>query len=174
MIRPNDRKLSNRRTPFLWVKTLQTREEACVDFPFPLETHTPFWIGLQALFFLYTIFLQILFWPQGNMPPLIAIFLFFFVEIFKTFYFFILYTFLSMCVNVQENLIFYILIINEKILRPLESEKTVFTKMSVSVCLSVVYSITLDRIIGLNWDLAYFIGAGKVRTSSLTSHIQEK
>ena len=39
----------------------------------------------------------------------------------------------------------------------LGSEKTVF-----------------DRIIGINWVLAYFIGAEKVRKSSLTSQIRLK
>ena len=57
---------------------------------------------------------------------------------------------------------------------PLSQKKTVFTK--VSVCLSVVdvCGITLDRIIRLNWASAHFIRAEKVRTSSLTSHIQSK
>ena len=83
---------------------------------------------------------------------------------------------------------FYILIMDEKVLvlcekwlskissnlyvlRPPESEKRVFPK--VSVCLSVVCGITLDRIIRLNWVLVHFIGAEKVRTSSLTNQINQ-
>ena len=86
------------------------------------------------------------------------------------------------------NAVYYILIMDEKvlvlcgkwlskfslnlyILRPPESEKMVFTK--VSVCLSVVCGITLDRIIRLNWVLAHFIGAEKVRISSLTSQTNQ-
>ena len=85
---------------------------------------------------------------------------------------------------------FYILIMDEKVLvlcekllpkfssnlhvlRPPKSEKVVFTK--VSVFLSVVGRI-LDNsrwnLIRLNWAQADFIGAEKVRTSSLTIHIQ--
>ena len=51
---------------------------------------------------------------------------------------------------------------NLYVLRPHESEKAVFTKISIY--------LNLDRIIRLNWALAYFIGAERVRTSSLISY----
>ena len=62
---------------------------------------------------------------------------------------------------------------NIYVLRSLESEKTVFTK--VSVCMSVVRlasvdTITLDWIIGLDFIMEHLLRAQKVRTSSSTSH----
>ena len=57
---------------------------------------------------------------------------------------------------------------------PLSPKKGFYESVCLSVCLQVVCGITLDTIIRLNCAMAHFIGAEKVKTSSLTSHIQSK
>ena len=51
-------------------------------------------------------------------------------------------------------------------------QKKWFLRNCLSVCR--LYTRKLDSIIRLNWVLAYFIGAGKVRSSFLTSNIWQK
>ena len=50
----------------------------------------------------------------------------------------------------------------------------IFIKSLCTESEKTVYSITFDRIIELNWALAYFLGAQNLRTSSLTSHMRQK
>ena len=65
---------------------------------------------------------------------------------------------------------FHILIINEKVLL-FYAKNNIWNFQEIFTFWDPV---TLDKIIGLNWALAYFIGAKKLRASSLISHIQTK